>query len=47
MDLATLLSPAVRRKVEALDIRLVTFPQVALQQGPAVLCQADSGLQRG
>jgi hypothetical protein len=44
MDLATLLSPVVRRAIDAGRIRLVTFPQIALGKREAFFWQPDSVL---
>jgi hopanoid biosynthesis associated protein HpnK len=44
MDLATLLSPAIRQAIEKRDIRLATFPQIALEQSATFFLQPDSGL---
>jgi hopanoid biosynthesis associated protein HpnK len=44
MDLATLLSPTVRSAVEAREIRLSTFPQIALEQRATFFWQPDSVL---
>jgi chitin disaccharide deacetylase len=44
MDLATLLSPAVRQIIGQRGICLTTFPQIALLQRTAFFWQPDSGL---
>ena len=46
MDLATLLSPAVRHAIREREIRLATFPQIAMEQRATFFLQPDSGLLR-